>query len=124
MIDWSQYPNFTRAEFACRGQDCCGGVADMDPDFLERLQQLRSRVAFPFQITSGYRCPVHNASIKGGPAHPAGKAADIAVNGPQRFEILAEFAKYGFTGVGVAKTFIHLDTLGMDEAPRPTSWTY
>jgi len=99
----------------------------MQEDFLDRLQQLRSRVGFPFQITSGYRCPDHNAAVsrtgRAGP-HTTGQAVDIAVNGPQRFEIMAEFAKFGFTGVGIAKTFIHLDTLAADEAPRPTSWTY
>jgi len=127
MIDWSKYPNFSEDEFRCKGTNCCGGRADMDADFLDRLQQLRLRVAFPFTITSGYRCPAHNARVSStgrtGP-HTTGKAADIAVNGPQRFEIMASFAGFGFTGVGVAKTFIHLDTLGADEAPRPTSWTY
>lgn len=121
MIDWSKYPNFTRSEFECR---CGCGLADMDPDFMERLQQLRSRVAFPFTVTSGYRCPAYNASIGGAVPHPTGKAVDFATNGPQRFELMAEAAKFGFTGVGLAKTFIHLDTLGADEAPRPTSWTY
>jgi len=127
MIDWSKYPNFSEDEFRCKGTHCCGGKALMDEYFLALLQQLRTEVGFPFHITSGYRCPDHNAAVsrtgRAGP-HTTGQAADIAVNGPQRYKILAEFAKYGFTGVGIANTFIHLDLLSPDEAPRPTSWTY
>ena len=121
-VNWSDYPNFTRSEFECP----CGCMrAEMDPDFMQRLQMLRLRCAFPFQITSEFRCRDYNASIGGGKSHPLGKAADIATDtGYRRFMLLAEAAKFGFTGIGVASTFTHLDTLSPEEGPRPSSWTY
>jgi len=124
-MDWSKYPSFSPEEFACKGEGCCGGDVDMDPDFMERLQQLRLRCAFPFVITSGYRCHIHNAFVNGGIAHPLGKAADIATDsGYRRFMLITEAPKFGFNGIGIAKTFTHLDTLSPDEGPRPSSWTY
>ncbi len=129
MIDWSKYPSFTEDEFRCKGSHCCSGQAHMDPEFMDRLQELRNRCGFPFVITSGFRCPDHNAIVSStgrhGP-HTTGKACDIAVNGQKRFAILREFHGLGFKGIGIARSFIHLDILanGENSAPRPTSWTY
>jgi uncharacterized protein YcbK (DUF882 family) len=79
MLDWLRWPNFTEGEFRCR---CGCGRADMDPAFMDRLQALRERFGKPLRISSGYRCPDHNARVsstgRGGP-HITGKAVDVAV---------------------------------------------
>ena len=123
MIDWTRYPNFSASEFACK---CCG-AADMDPDFMDRLQQLRTRLGWPLVISSGYRCEAHNAAVGGGPAHPTGKAADIAIRGARARELTGmAIERFGFTGIGVSQAgprrFIHLDTCGGET--RPWIWSY
>lgn len=127
-LDWSKYPNFGPGEFRCKGEGCCGGKADMDDEFMKRLQELRTVCGFPFVVTSGYRCPGHNARVNGGPAHPAGKAADIATSGGQAFALVGMAKQFGFTGLGVcqkeANRFIHLDTYDGPDAPRPWVWSY
>ena len=57
MINWSHYPNFTEAEFACQ---CGCGKADMDHGFISKLQQVRTAIDKPMRITSGFRCEIHN----------------------------------------------------------------
>ena len=96
---------------------------EMDPEFLEKLDELRERVGFPFIITSGYRDATHPAEArKAKPGtHNQGIAADIAVsNGFERMNIVHEALKLGFGGIGVAKSFIHID----DRKTTPVMWTY
>lgn len=125
MTDWSAYPNFSRAEFECR---CGCGQADMDDDFMTRLQTLRTFLGFPFPINSGYRCTEHNRSVGGGAAHVAGKASDIGCFGSKARQIVV--SAEDFPGIGVnqkgdpSRRFIHLDTLTSRDAPRPTLWDY
>jgi len=129
-FDWNDYPNFTEAEFVCK---CGCGRADMDQDFMGRLQAMRSSVSFPFVITSGFRCPDHNDKVSGSGrtgAHTTGKAADIQVWGESAHNVLKQ-AMTLFTGVGVAQKgashsrFIHVDSISPgQEKPRPTVWSY
>lgn len=84
----------------------------MDPDFLERLDDLRDTVGIPFVITSSWRSPHYNQSIGGAPKskHLDGIAVDIAcTDGHDRLEIVDTALMLGFT-IGVGKTFLHLDT--------------
>jgi len=95
----------------------------MKPDFLEKLDELRERCGFPFTITSGYRDPTHSLEArKEKPGtHSQGIAADIrAVSGDERYIILENAFNMGFGGIGVAKTFIHVDT----RESLPVVWTY
>ena len=115
---------FRDDEFKC---PCCG-ESNMDEDFIERLDGLRAYCNFPFVITSGYRCPAHNAEVSStgnnGP-HTLGKAADIQASGERAYDLITLARSYGFTGIGMAKTFVHLDTCTKDERPsRPTAWPY
>jgi len=96
---------------------------EMDPDFLERLDFLREECGFPFTITSGYRDKSHpNEARKKIPGtHNQGIAADIAIsNGTERINIVHQALKMGFGGIGVAKTFVHVDT----RTTTPVMWTY
>lgn len=128
--DWSEYPNFARSEFACR--HC--GRAEMDADFMQRLQDLRTKYGKPMRITSGYRCTEHPAeahrkdSGRLGP-HTTGRAADIAIQGHEAYALMRMAMQMGFLGIGVNqkgdKRFLHLDDLeGKDGYPRPWVWSY
>ena len=103
------------------------GNNEMCTDFMDKLDELRHVCGFPFIITSGYRDKTHSiearkskTGTKAG-THAQGIAADIKVsNGHQRYVIQKNAYKMGFTGVGVAKTFIHVDT----RTTTPVSWNY
>jgi zinc D-Ala-D-Ala carboxypeptidase len=123
-MNWSDYPNFSAKEFAC--SHC--GENKMQPEFMQKLQQLRKEYGKPMRITSGYRCPKHPIeAAKSSPgAHASGCAADIGAQGADAHEILAIALKAGFSGVGVQQKgtgrFLHLDTL--QGSTRPTVWSY
>ena len=124
-MNWSRFPNFREAEFRCRHT----GIVAMDEVFMLRLQDLRSALGFPFVINSGYRHathPVEAAKARPG-AHAIGKAADIKLaHGGQVYEVLTRAREFGFTGIGIERGFVHLDTCETGEigAVRPAAWTY
>lgn len=110
---------FRLDEFDCQET----GENDMKSHFLFNMDSLRYACGFPFVITSGYRSPRHSIEqAKPTPGtHAQGIAADIAVSGGrQRYKIVQEALKLGFTGIGVAKGFIHVD---MREG-EPVMWNY
>ena len=99
------------------------GENEMCPDFLQKLDALREMCGFPFIITSGYRSPNHSIEKKKAKpgTHAQGIAADIAVNGgAQRMAIIRNASIMGFNGIGVAKTFVHVDT----RETTPVAWKY
>lgn len=117
---------FKREDFACK---CGCGTNLIQDSLITALDELRQRVGFPLVVSSGYRCPAHNAAISStgddGP-HTTGQAADIAVDRLKAYIVLREAMEMKvFTGIGVNQKgnsrFIHLDTL--DEG-RPTCWSY
>lgn len=123
---------FKKSEFTCK---CGCNRTYMNPDFLKKLDDARSRFDFPFFITSGYRCPEYNERIsttgRTGP-HTTGRAVDIQLFGKNAFRVIQQCSLGGwFTGIGLhqrgphAKRFIHLDDLTEDDnRARPTVWTY
>jgi zinc D-Ala-D-Ala carboxypeptidase len=97
----------------------------MDKTFLLRLDEARERAGIPFVINSAYRAPEHNAKIGGKPnsSHLKGLAVDISVtNSRQRFIVLNALLEVGFTRIGIADTFIHVD-LSTDKSQQ-VIWTY
>ncbi len=123
--------NFTFEEMSC---PCCGKIL-IDPEFLERLELARELAGIPFPINSGFRCPehnyklwlediIHNPKIKETRNHPSGRAVDIkCAMGHERRLILNGLIGAEFNRIGIAKTFIHADT--MDELGSPKSyWLY
>jgi hypothetical protein len=107
--------NFKLREFACKH---CGAV-NVSPQFAQlvaRLQMLRSKVGKPVNVTSGYRCAIHDAAVgtssnPGRGPHTTGTAADIWWDGASVDEMAAEAKEVGFTGVGryYGQGFIHVD---------------
>ena len=110
---------FNKAEFDCKHT----GENGMEQSFLDKIDALRESCGFPFVITSGYRSPDHPIeAVKEIPGtHAQGIAADIKItNSAQRYTIIREALAHGFTGLGVAGDFIHVDTRGT----VPVIWTY
>jgi uncharacterized protein YcbK (DUF882 family) len=122
----SEYHYFADDELTCR---CgCGlGASAMSRAFMLRLEFLRKELGFPFPVTSAIRCSKHNVDVsstgKNG-IHTTGKAVDIAVDGEHKYELvkLAMFAR--FTGIGIGRTFVHLDIGSPGKYPRPRIWNY
>ena len=107
--------NFSKAEFAC---SCCGQV-HVEPTLVAGLQALRERIGKPIHITSGYRCPKHNAAVGGVPKsqHLLGKAADIHVDGMSPAELYHQAAAIpafhdGGIGLYPDQHFVHVDVRG------------
>lgn len=126
-MNWDDYPNFTAEEFRCKHS----GRNEMDPEFMARLQALRTEYGLPMKITSGFRSPQHpieRRKVAPG-AHASGRACDVAVTGAAALRLVQLAVKHGFTGIGVKQhtsgKFIHLDDLPAGRGfVRPTIWSY
>jgi zinc D-Ala-D-Ala carboxypeptidase len=104
--------NFKKSEFACSKSCGCSHNFNMDLHFVMLLQELRTRCGFPLVINSGYRCPEWNEKVGGvvDSWHTKGLAVDIhCVDSIRRLAIVKHAMALGFSDIGVAKTFIHLD---------------
>jgi hypothetical protein len=116
-MDWKKYvPYFKPSEFACK---CGCGTLNIHPEFMERLLLARKIADTPFVITSGCRCPSHNAAVGGvlTSSHIATKTApsyacDILVwHGDQRYRIVSALMSAGFERIqsAPARGYLHCD---------------
>lgn len=119
---------FTVDEFACK--HCNANL--IDHQFVTELDDLRHHLGFALPVSSGYRCPEHNAKVsstgRSGP-HTTGRAADIAVSHARAYDVLQAAMMMRFTGIGInqkgSSRFIHLDNLpSAPGQPRPVIWSY
>ncbi len=102
--------NFKVREFACQdGTD----TIFVSPELVSTLQKIRDHFGKAVTVNSAYRTEAHNKKV-GGAAysqHKYGVAADVVVKGVSPLEA----ARYAHTllgsrgGVGLYKTFIHVD---------------
>lgn len=102
--------HFKRREFACH----CGCDFDtIDTATLALLEEIRQYFDTPVIVTSGARCPQHNADVGGVPnsQHVLGRAADIQVRGvsPSRVADWVE-THHPSASVGRYNSFTHVDT--------------
>lgn len=121
----SRWTYYTVEELACR--HC--GLMLMDHEFMLKMVALRDLLGFGLPVSSGYRCPVHNARVSStgddGP-HTTGKAIDIAVSYQRAQQVVTQALWMGFLGVGikqhgpVAGRLIHLDMVPGEKR----LWTY
>jgi zinc D-Ala-D-Ala carboxypeptidase len=122
-VNWSDYPNFSCEEFRCKYT----GECEMHPEYMQRLQHLRSVYGKPMNVTSGYRSPRHpKEASKATPGeHAHGRAADIAVQGVDALRLIQLALGLGFTRIGVQQKgtgrFIHL---GDSPDFPPGIWSY
>lgn len=128
-MTWRHFSYETDPMLAC---SCCGEQG-MDDAFMRVMDRVRDKLAQPIMVTSGYRCPAHNAEVSStgedGP-HTTGRAIDIQLNGPAVWQLVAEARAFGLHGIGLkqsgdwANRFVHLDNLTVPDHPRPRVWTY
>lgn len=112
--------NFSMGEFNTRNAPLSDSVKANIITLARNLQVLRDELKRPITITSGYRSPSHNASVKGAKnsRHLVGDAADIKVQGMtprQVADVIERLIKDGRMlegGIGVYKTWVHYDTRG------------
>lgn len=120
--DKPSFRYFKYDDFKCKET----GENKIDVSFVYRLDRLREMCGFPLNISSGYRSPKHSVEVSK-PAgavgqHTLGIAADIVCSDSvQRYKILSSAFEMGFTGIGMSKSFIHVDdrVTGV-----PVVWTY
>ena len=98
--------------------------ANMNKNFLFVLDEAREFAGIPFVINSAYRSPNHPLSVKNPTSsHIKGLAVDIkATDNATRFKIVEALISVGFTRIGIADTFIHVD-LDFDKRQN-IIWTY
>ena len=123
--EWMEkWKNFALDEFKC---SCCSKVK-IDAAMIDLVQSARNELG-PLSITSAYRCPSHNASVsstgENGP-HTTGHALDIGVKDSRHRKQLIDYFATKVTGLGVAKSFIHIDQLTYEHGfeMRPNAWKY
>ena len=122
-MNWAKIRHFLPHELA----DPSTGKEDMNLEFMLRLDELRDFCAHPLIVTSGFRGPDHNRHVGGAPysAHLIGRAADIRIRGQRAFLLVQHAMRLGFSGIGVARNFVHLDDAPANEhRDRPMLWTY
>lgn len=97
---------------------------NMDEDFLSKLDEAREFAGIPFIINSAYRSPEHTLSIKNPTSsHIKGLAVDIkATDSSTRFKVIEALISVGFTRLGIADAFIHVDW-DFDKS-QEVIWTY
>lgn len=119
---WGDVQHFRQFEFD--SDDRPGSGVNMKPRVVFMADALRGLLGRSFKVNSGFRTPEHNRSEGGAPqsGHLTGEALDIGTRGwteRERCDLIIYALKLGFTGIGIAKTFIHLDVKA-----RRASWRY
>jgi len=121
MSDPQLTPHFNLREFRC---PCCNQADPVTAlELAERLEQVRPDFG-PIAILSGFRCPKHNAAVKGAQNsyHLLGLAADIAVSGDSaRFNLIKSLIWHGWKRIGIAALYVHAD---LGPTDTPVIWTY
>ncbi len=114
--------HYTPADFACH---CGCGFDAADADLIEKLDDLTDLWGKKLAITSGCRCEAHNKKVGGVSASPhlSGRAVDFLVSDARtRYTILQLALHQSFSGIGIGKTFMHLDV--KEGEGRPGAWVY
>jgi len=100
---------FQDYEIQCK---CGCGFILIVPSFLAKINGLRQIVSQPLTVNSWCRCGPHNAFVGSSVTSSHRKGLAVDLNTPTeyiKYCVLLAAGHEGFRGVGVAKTFIHLD---------------
>jgi len=114
-------PHFSVQEIAC---PCCGALPPEErlQPLLACLEALRERYGHPMPVSSGYRCPRHNAAVGGAAtsAHLLCAAADVRVEDSALRRRFVEAAiRSQIPGIGVYPSHVHID---IEDRPVPVLW--
>lgn len=113
---------------------CQCGKCGLDWDPIHRFmaesfdREFKRRTGKEAILTSGARCPTHNAAVGGKPdsAHPRCRAGDWHFDNSSEcyimLDILFKHLNIKRIGINFAKNFIHWDT--SDELPQNVLWKY
>ena len=91
----------------------------MTDDLLQLAEDIRSIIKRPIVVNCAYRCPKHNKEVGGvdHSYHTQGKAMDIRVSGMTPANLYNKIMiAYNndklplLGGIGIYKTFVHVDT--------------
>ena len=107
------------------------GAANMDNNFLSMLDNARGIAGIPFKISSGFRTDNYNQSLSArgysaspNSSHLKGEAADIVCKSSKdRWTIITALQEAGFKRIGIASSFIHVDSNDLWKN-SPVIWTY
>jgi len=119
--------NFSLSEFD--SPDSPGSGKHMTKEFLKKIDKAREISGVPYIITSGFRTPQHNETLKKqgykaspNSSHLKGVAADIScLDSGTRQKIVNGLIMAGFTRIGISDTFIHCDC---DSDKHDAIWLY
>jgi len=99
------------------------GIKD---ELMKIVDTMRGECGFPFTITSGYRTPAYNATLKNSvsdSAHCNGEAIDLyCVDSYRRMKMIESAIKNGIKRIGVSSNFLHFDIA--KDKPQNVMWTY
>jgi uncharacterized protein YcbK (DUF882 family) len=112
--------NFNKSEVSC--PDCRLFIENLD--HISRRQLMRDIYGKPMRVTSSTRCRKHNEEVGGKDtsSHLKGVADDIsASDGGEIFLLVKAAMDAGFKRIGIAKTFVHVDS---DDSKPDWIWTY
>lgn len=119
MNDFQLTENFNLQEFECTHPD--HRHVKIDENLVHKLQKLRDMLGVPLRINSAYRCIERNKQVGGATnsQHMYGKAVDVSLhNVDKSIDEVKEIAEdIGFDGIGLYRSFIHLDVRG-----KPARW--
>lgn len=107
---WATVPSFTPAEFTCH---CGCGYDAVDHTLVRVCQRLRNQFDAPFMVSSGPRCPAHNAKVGGvsGSKHLSGRAVDFSIRGKTAAQILpiAQSQPEIRYAYAIDESFVHME---------------
>ena len=111
---WKDIRYFARKEFACKcGQYCDGYPAKMQRDVVELADRAREELRGVGFVSSGLRCPRHNANVGGvsDSRHLSGKAIDLRIEGKSAKQTLAWVQKQPDVRYAYAidANYVHID---------------
>lgn len=101
---------FKESEFQKCTPSC--SLQDMDQNFMNTLDAIRSVAGIPLVLNSAYRSVVHEKKMgrPGTSSHCKGVAVDIRCNTfTNRDKIVTAAKACGIRRIGIAPTYIHLD---------------
>jgi len=114
---------------------CCDTLRISDQFFkhMAALEGLRVELGSGLRIVSGYRCKKHNKEVGGAESSQhLIFATDVKpITNDDRIQFKADLSlivamapDYGFTGIGVDDSFIHLDMRHTQKDRPVIRWTY
>lgn len=118
-------PHFMSREFDCG----CGICAEqrLSENLLNKLEEIRVKYGAPIKVVSAFRCQAYQARLRrdlpkghtavGRSTHEDGDAVDVR---GKDLALLTSLCEDAFKAVGIADTFVHVDT----RADKVRRWKY